>query len=106
MDLDIVQIVYFGQCERRHLELCETKDLLSKAVVVDCGGLNKNGPHRPISKYGLVGLVGVRVALFKKDCLILLLLPADQDVEHSSPPAPCLSAHLHDSHHDDNGLNL
>ena len=36
----------------------------------------------------------------------LFLLPADQDVELSAPPAPCLPARCHASHHGDNGLNL
>jgi len=33
-----------------------------------------------------------------------LLLPVDQDVELSAPPASCLPAHFHA--HPDNGLNL
>ena len=36
----------------------------------------------------------------------LLLLPVDQDVELSAPPAPCLPAHCHVSCHGDNGLSL
>ena len=36
----------------------------------------------------------------------LLLLPADQDVELLAPPAPCLPAYCHASHHHDNELNL
>ena len=34
------------------------------------------------------------------------LLPADQDVELSVPPAPCLPTHCHPSHHANNGLTL
>jgi hypothetical protein len=33
------------------------------------------------------------------------LVPADQDVELSAPPVPCLPACFHPSCHD-NGLNL
>jgi hypothetical protein len=33
------------------------------------------------------------------------LLPVDQDVELSAPPAPSLLACCHASHHNDNGLN-
>jgi hypothetical protein len=37
----------------------------------------------------------------------LLLLPGDEDVEHSAPsPAPCLSPGFHASCYDENGLNL
>jgi hypothetical protein len=33
-------------------------------------------------------------------------LPLDQEAELLAPPAPCLPACCHVSHHDDNGLNL
>ena len=36
----------------------------------------------------------------------LLLLPSDEDVELSVPPAPCLPGRCHVSHCDDNELNL
>jgi hypothetical protein len=69
-------------------------------------------------------LIGVVVALLEKAChcrergcevlsaqamssveCILLLLPADQDVELSAPsPAPSLPTCCHASHDDDNGL--
>ena len=35
-----------------------------------------------------------------------ILLPLDQEVEPTAPPAPCLPAHCYASHHGDNGLNL
>jgi hypothetical protein len=54
-------------------------------------------------------LLGFKVseAQARPSGLVSSLLPVDQDVELSTPsPAPCLSACLHTSCHDDNGLNL
>ena len=77
------------------------------------GDLNKN--DRPIGSGAIIrcGLVGISVSLCEQALRLhvlkvglvhrLLLLPADQDVELSTPfPAPCLPT----SRHADDGLSL
>ena len=86
--------------------------------VGQCGGLYMLGPgNGAIRKYGLVG---AGVALLEEMCncrvdfetLLIshlgasLLLPFDQDVELSAPPAPCLPGRCHSSYLDDNGMDL
>ena len=76
------------------------------------------------------GIIEGGVALLKKEChcgggalrspcsverdpstgclqkTVSFCLPSDQDIELSGPPASCLPAQCHTSHHDVNGLNL
>jgi hypothetical protein len=72
------------------------------------------GPHGKRAQYIHIctgTLVGCRFSstpLFPPHpqpcCLLLLTL--DQGLEISSPPAPCLTACLHVSHHDNNRMNF
>ena len=81
----------------------------------ECGGLDENGPHRPL---GSVALLEWEMCHFnvgfedldtqaRPSVSLVFLLPIGSDVGlSSSSPAPRLPRCHHTFHHNDNGLNL
>lgn len=99
-----------------------------QTLLIPCGGLNRNGPHRDAQSTGgdsvkSCGFVEADMTLLEKCVNVevgsdvfyaqasprvtqsFLLLPADQNVELSASfVAPGLPVHGRVPHHDDNGL--